>query len=200
MGCAACSPGWCAGVWACAGIWLPCWSGLPTGNLNFGITDPALISFVALFLLTHAFLEEVAFRGLIMVAFVNRWGSTTGGLVKSVLVSSLFFASYHLANILGGNPLPVVLLQMVGAFFLGILFGALMLSGKSIYPVAFLHGLVNFAASLNLSANASDGTDPAAWLLQTALLVPLALLSLYILRNQLQRSVVPDGGPEMTTI
>jgi hypothetical protein len=41
-----------------------------TGNLNFGITDPALISFVALFLLTHAFLEEVAFRGLIMVAFM----------------------------------------------------------------------------------------------------------------------------------
>jgi membrane protease YdiL (CAAX protease family) len=162
------------------------------GNFDFSFSDPALLSLVTLFLLTHAFLEEVVFRGLVMVAFVRVWGSTTPGLVKSVLVSSLVFAGMHIVNVLSGNPLPIVLLQSVGAFFLGILFAALVLSGKSIYPATFLHGLANLAGYLLLSANPSAGTAPSAWLLQSTLLFPLAILGVYILRGISPSPVIPD--------
>jgi membrane protease YdiL (CAAX protease family) len=165
-----------------------------TGNFNFSFSDPALIGLVAVFLMTHAFLEEVVYRGLLLAAFVRVWGSTTGGLIKSVLVASLFFGGMHIVNVLGGNPLPAVLLQSVGAVFLGILFGALVLVGNSIYPATFLHGVTNLAGYLNLLANSSDGTASSGWLLQSTLLFPLAILGVYLLRGITQRPMVLDAA------
>jgi len=99
------------------------------------------------------------------------------------MISSLFFMGMHIVNFLGGNPLPIVLLQMAGAFFLGIFLSALVLNGRSIYPAAFFHGLANLAAILNLMANSSDGTNPSAWLRQSLLVVPLAIIGIAILRR-----------------
>jgi membrane protease YdiL (CAAX protease family) len=162
-----------------------------TGGFNFRFSAPALPGVAALFLMTHALFEEVVFRGLVMVAFVKVWGGTTRGLTRSVLVSSLIFAAMHLVNVLGGNPLPVVLLQSAGALFQGILYGALLLRGRSIYPVAILHGLANVAAYVMLTANPSAGTTPSAWLLQSVLMLPLAIIGTYILRDMPQRAIVP---------
>jgi len=156
-----------------------------TGHFNFNYAGAAQFSLVALFFIVHAFMEEVVFRGLILHAFVRASGSS---LTRTIVISSLFFASMHFVNILGGNPLPVVLLQMVGAFFLGIFLSALVLNGRSIYPAAFFHGLANLAALLSLMANSSDGTNPSVWLRQSLFIVPLALIGIYILR----RSTKPE--------
>lgn len=163
-----------------------------TGNFDFHYSGPAQFNLVALFFMVHAFLEEVVFRGLILRTFVRSLGNTPGSLTRTVLISSLFFAGMHIVNFLGGNPLPVVLLQMVGAFFLGIFLSALVLNGRSIYPAVFFHGLANLAAILNLMANSSDGTNLSAWLLQSLLLVPLAIIGIYILRWTTQPSLVLD--------
>ncbi|HLE73136.1 MAG TPA: hypothetical protein VI688_02715, partial [Anaerolineales bacterium] len=58
-----------------------------TGNFDFRFSAAALSGSVTLFILIAAFLEEVAFRGLILHAFVRVWGSTNRGLIKSVLIS-----------------------------------------------------------------------------------------------------------------
>jgi membrane protease YdiL (CAAX protease family) len=137
-------------------------------------------------------LEEIAIRGLVMVALVAAWGHTTRGLIKSVLLSSLIFAAMHLVNVLGGNPLPIVLLQGAGAFFLGVLLCALLLSGRSIYPVVFLHGLLNIGSFLLLSASPSAATTPSAWLLQSALSLPFAIFGLFLLRGVLTRPLAPN--------
>ena len=162
-----------------------------TGRLDLSFSEQALPGAAALFILVHALFEEVVFRGLILVALVNVWGGTTRGLVKSIVVSSLFFAGMHVINVIGGNPLPVVLLQSVGAFFLGILFGGLVLSGRSIYPAVLLHGIANLIGNLNLGVNPAAGSSPSAWMVQSALIIPLAVLGLYILRSSRQGSVVP---------
>lgn len=154
-----------------------------TGGSNFRFLAQGLPGVAALFLMTHAFFEEVVFRGLVMIAFVNVWGRRTGGLTRSVLVSALIFAGMHLIGALGGNPLLVVLLQSVGALFQGMLYGALLLSGGAIYPVVILHGLANVAAYVTLAANPSAATAPSAWLLQSTLMFPLAILGVYILRG-----------------
>lgn len=174
-------------------FWIPASAYAVTGNFDFAISDSALLSLLTLFFLAQAFLEEVAFRGLILYAFVRMWGSTTPGIIKSVLVSSLLFGCMHVIYILSGSPLPAVLLQIVETFFLGILLAALVLSGNSIYPAVFFHGIVNLAAFLNLSANSSDGIATSSWLLLNVLMFPLAILGMYILRGISQRSVVPDA-------
>src|SRR5690606_8722975 len=104
-----------------------------TGNLEFGFSDPILTSLAALFLLAHAFLEEVTFRGLLLHGLVRAWGNDNRGLIKSVLASSLFFGGYHILY-LAGESLSVVLPRIIFSILLGIVLGVFVLRGKSIYP------------------------------------------------------------------
>lgn len=154
-----------------------------TGRFDLPAGLPALSGPAALFYVAHAFLEEVVFRGLVLVALAAAWGNSTSGLVKSVVIASLFFAAMHLLNVFGGNPLPIVLLQSAGAFFLGILFGSLVLGGDSLYPAALLHAAANVAAYLSLAASPGAAVAAPAWLLQSALIVPLAVAGLAHLRG-----------------
>jgi membrane protease YdiL (CAAX protease family) len=164
-----------------------------TGNLKPGFSDLTLTGSVALFITTAAFLEEVAFRGLILHGFIRVWGRTNRGIIKGVLVSSLFFGSIHILDFIGGRPLLNVLLHSVEALFLGIFLGTLVLNGNSIYPAAFFHCILNLAGYLILG---SKGLEPApqSWLLFSVLMFPLALYGIYLLRNFPQRSVVPAAA------
>jgi CAAX protease family protein len=159
-----------------------------TGNLNFRFSIPALTGVAFLFLMTHAFMEETAFRGLILHGFEQALGSSKRDSVKSVSISSMYFGGMHILYILG-EPLPIVLLRMISAFLLGILFGALVLRSKSIYPATIFHGVLNFAGYLNLTSNAVQGT-PTGWLGLSLAMLPLALLGLYLLRGLPERSAV----------
>lgn len=152
-----------------------------TGNFNFGFTNLALIGAACLFMMVHAFLEEVTFRGLILHSFERAWSSEKRDPMRSVLISSIFFGIYHFIYILG-EALPIVLFRMASAFLLGIVFGALVLRGKSIYPAAVFHGVLNLAGYLNLTNNTAQG-KPSSWLLMSLAMIPLAGLGLYMLRS-----------------
>ena len=152
-----------------------------TGNFDFSYSDPGLTISAVPFILGHAFLEEVVFRGLILHAFVRVWGATNAGIVKSVLVSSLFFGGYHILY-LAGEPLPVVLVRIVFSTLLGILFGAFVLRGESIYPAVFFHGVLNVAGYLNLTSNGVEGSS-SSWLLMSLFILPMSLYGLYLLRR-----------------
>jgi membrane protease YdiL (CAAX protease family) len=152
-----------------------------TGNFDFSYSDPVLAASAVPFIISHAFLEELVFRGLILHALVRAWGATSLGIVKSVLVSSLFFGGYHLLY-LAGEPWPVVLARIVFSTFLGVVFGAFVLRGASIYPAAFVHGTLNLAGFLNLTSNGVEGTT-SSWLLMSLFMLPLALYGLYLLRG-----------------
>jgi membrane protease YdiL (CAAX protease family) len=151
-----------------------------TGNIDFSFSNLTLSGFVTLFILTAAFMEQVAFRGLILHGFVRAWGSTNRGLIKSALISSLFFSGLHILDLASGRPLPNVLLQSVETFFLGVFFATLVLSGRSIYPAAFFHALFNLSAYLS-----GKGLEPAplTFLFLSLLILPLALYGLYLLRD-----------------
>ena len=171
--------------------WVPVSAYAVTGNFDFSISNPVLLSVLILFFLALGFLEEIAFRGLILSALVRVRGSTSGGPIKSVLVSALFFGGMHVIYITSGTPLPALPLQILETFFLGIFLGALVLHGSSIYPAALFHGIVNLAAFLNLQANAFDGVPTSSWLLICLLMLPIALFGLYLLRGLPDRSIVP---------
>lgn len=152
-----------------------------TGSVSFGYSDAVLTGIATVFIMLHAFLEEISFRGLVLQSLVSTWGGTDRGLFRSVIVSSLFYAGYHILY-LAGEPLAIVLGRIVVAFLLGILFGALVLREKSIYPAAFFHGTLNVAGYLNLTSTGVEGT-PSSWLLLSLSLLPLALYGLYLLRT-----------------
>jgi len=163
-----------------------------TGSLDINNSNPGLTGIVALFILAAAFLEEVAFRGLILHAFVRLWGETNRGLIKSVLVAALFFGAYHISNILGGT-LPDAVLQGVANVSMGIFLGALVLQGRSIYPAVFFHGFWNLGSYLNLTSSTTWGT-PTSWLWLSVLYLPLAFFGLVLLRDVWQRPLVFDAA------
>jgi membrane protease YdiL (CAAX protease family) len=161
-----------------------------TGNFDLSFSDPIFTGIVTLFLISHAFLEETAFRGLIMHSFVRAW-SGANGVIRGVLVSSLFFGVMHIVY-LAGEPLQVVLFRIIVAFLLGIFFSGLVLRGGSIYPAAFFHGLLNVAGYLNITSNGAEGT-PSPWLLLSLSMLPLAVYGLYLLRNLPHQFNQPKG-------
>lgn len=161
-----------------------------TGDFAVHLSGSSLPGQAALFILTAASMEEVVFRGIILHALVRAWGSTQPGLVRSVLVSSLFFSSIHLFDFLGGRPLPNVLLQSLQAFFLGVYLGAQVLKGNSIYPAVFFHAIVNLAGYL-VFAGQNLEPAPAVWLLLSLLMLPLALYGIVQLRGMPRHTALP---------
>jgi membrane protease YdiL (CAAX protease family) len=152
-----------------------------TGRVSFGYSDAVLTGSAIVFIMLHAVLEEIAFRGLILHGLVRARGGSSQSLFRSVPGSSLFYAGYHILYITGEPP-AIVLGRMLVAFLLGILFGALVLRSGSIYPAAFFHGMLNGAGYLNLTSGGVEGTL-SSWLLLSLSLLPLALFGLYLLRG-----------------
>lgn len=164
-----------------------------TRSLEFKVSNPAQFGLVVLFILIGAFMEEVVFRGLVLHLFVRAWDSTNRGILKSILVSALFFSSIHLLDYLAGRPLTAVLLQTLQATFLGIFLAVLVLSSRSIYPAAVFHGILNLAAYLNF---ASQGLEPApaAWLSLSLVMLLLAVISVYLFRSASERVQSASAG------
>jgi membrane protease YdiL (CAAX protease family) len=152
-----------------------------TGSISFGYSDSVLTGTAIVFIMLHAFLEEIAFRGLVLHGLVRAGAGASQSLLRSVLGSALFYAGYHILY-LAGEPLAIVLGRIIVAFLLGILFGALVLKSASIYPAAFFHGMLNVAGYLNLTSAGVEGTL-SSWLLLSLFLLPLALYGLYLLRG-----------------
>lgn len=88
--------------------------------------------------------EELVFRELILGTLNDSFGDTNLGMWLSLLVSSLLFGVQHICNIHTGASLQSVLIQVAYATLIGIALGAVYLRTKSLWIVAFLHGLQDF--------------------------------------------------------
>ncbi len=88
--------------------------------------------------------EEILFRGLLLYALIRVWGSTTRGILGSVLLSSVLFALVHLTQVFTyGTSLSSALVLVLQAFVLSIWWGALVVMGGSIWPAVIIHFMGN---------------------------------------------------------
>ena len=106
------------------------WSALRTGTLYFavGITEKNVL-FAVEALLLAPFIEEFAFRGVVL-EYLRR----ANGVVVAVLWSSVLFSLYHMTPS-----------QFLPAFFAGIFFSVLYLCTKSLPYVVIAHFVYNLA-------------------------------------------------------
>lgn len=142
---------------------------------------------VIAFIAAAAFLEDLAFRGLILHGFVRAWGHRRDGRALSVLAAALFFGGMHLLDGLSGRPMLNVLMQSGQAVVLGLWFGALVLRTGSQYPAVVFHVLFNLAG-YQLFGRQGLEPAPAAWLLLAALMLPLAIIGLGWVRDAPRRA------------
>ena len=89
-------------------------------------------------------LEEVAFRGIVLTVFLNKYSER-----KSIFFSSLAFGLMHLLNLTNGADVVWVMGQVTWAFILGLFYGYVFVRTRSLLPPMIVHYLGNaFIGSL----------------------------------------------------
>ncbi len=126
--------------------------------------------------------EETMCRALVLVAMILAWGNTRSGQIKAIILSSLFFSSTHLINLMI-RPIGVVLMQAVILSLPGVLYAALVLTGRSLWPPIVIHWLTN--SFLNLKLHEIKGFQETSdiWVRYCIILIPLMIFSFVIIRE-----------------
>ena len=143
------------------------------------------------------FAEEFLCRGWLQNEFLERFGDSKKGVVKSILCSSLVFGCMHLINVVTTSQgLVFTLLQVLNAITLGFYLGVIYYKSKNIWSVIFLHAFYDFALFLgevNLVKDCTVGTLSNDVIL--ANFISIALLSLFWVLSSayvLKKSNFPD--------
>ena len=102
---------------------------------------------------------------------------------RAILISSVLFSVPHALNLFAGHAEARVLAQLIWAFLLGVVFACLRIAGRSIWPVAVLHGGMNAFVHVNRL-----GVEIQPSLLRAAALafapIPLCIYGAILLRKQ----------------
>jgi membrane protease YdiL (CAAX protease family) len=141
--------------------------------------------------LPGALMEELLFRGLVLTAMLLAWGHTRQGVAGSVVLSSLLFGTTHLINLLV-RPAGVVIFQAIVVSLPGILYGALVLRTRSLWPAIVVHWLTNAAVNVRIAEMASFEETNMMWLWFALLLIPTAAFSAYLLRSHRHLDTLPS--------
>lgn len=153
-----------------------------TGDFTYPLPDLTMAAATLLDHLGTGLVEETMVRGLVLVAMVLVWGESKKGLVKAILLSSVFFGVIHLANVIV-NPVGTVVMQAIVVSLPGILYAALTLAFRSIWPAILIHWLTNAAVNIKLIALPDFEETLSMWLIFAAGLIPVLVYSAYLIRK-----------------
>jgi membrane protease YdiL (CAAX protease family) len=129
--------------------------------------------------------EELAYRGILLKPFRERFSVMTAALLTSVI----FGMSHALNGFVTGDFGPAMV-QAVAASMSGFLFTALRLRTGSLLPVILLHGLWDFSVFLLGLSVAGSGAElpetsgPTALIAPVVLVLPNFLYGWYLLRRK----------------
>ena len=151
-----------------------------TGDISIAFPNPQLATANLVFALQTSLVEETMFRALTLVAMVMAWGNTKQGQIKAVLLSSAFFGVTHMFNIIA-RPFGVVLFQALVATLPGILYGAIVLARRSLWPAFILHWLTNAAVNIKLIGYENYQETLTMWIIFAISLIPLMAYSAYLI-------------------
>lgn len=147
-------------------------------RLGFWLALAALVGFV----------EEVAFRGLILRALAPR------GVRRAAVISSVLFGLMHTVNLLFGVDPGATLLQVGSAMAMGFAFAAVALRTGVLWPLVVIHALVDvvgFITADGTTATAATGADVLVAAVYAAMFTVYGVLVLRTVR------IVP-GSPAST--
>ena len=153
----------------------------------------ALVAYLALGTLLVGFNEEIVFRGLMVVGLRGRYGEA---LV--CLYSSLAFGLLHGANFFLGQGLADTLVQVVYAFFMGVVLYVARRATGTILACMALHALWDFSSFVRPGSLPESGSIALTTLvgsfLPWACLFGAVVLSLVAIRRGLFAAARPDDA------
>jgi membrane protease YdiL (CAAX protease family) len=156
-----------------------------TGTLRLNLSQPNVAAGVAFNGFAAGALEELVFRGLILSLLLsgNSDDHNPSDTWCAIIISAFLFSVPHALNLFAGHTEARVVAQLVWSFLLGIVFACLRITGRSIWPVAVLHGAMNAFVHVNRL-----GVEIQPSLLRAAALafapVPLCIYGTILLHKQ----------------
>lgn len=89
--------------------------------------------------------EEILCRGIIAELLCRRYGASSRGVWKAVIISGVIFGLLHASNMLSAEPSGVIV-QIVLAGMMGMTFAAIYFRSGNIWVVVCLHAFVDISA------------------------------------------------------
>lgn len=123
------------------------------GLAAFKITETRAAQRLSLFTvetLSAALLEEMLFRALILGLCLRYYHQKESGVLKALILSSIFFGCTHLLNLWSDpNPsLKQTLNQIYATTCLGFMYASVYVKTRSLLVLTLLHAISNFLAAL----------------------------------------------------
>ncbi|MYM82490.1 CPBP family intramembrane metalloprotease [Duganella sp. FT50W] len=121
--------------------------------------------------------EELMFRALLLRSLLERHA-----LWPAVLMSSALFGVAHAVNGLASGDLGGASWQALAAFLQGVGYAAIRLRTRSVWPMALVHGVWDFALVTSLLTTAGTGEGSVLPFAALLAVLPLCLYGVYLLR------------------
>lgn len=132
------------------------------------------ISILIVYSISIGFAEELSIRGFLQSYFIKRFGTTKKAIVQSIFAAALFFGLIHLLNFDKG--IYGELSQVCFALFIGLMFGALLVITKRIYPLIILHSIIDFFGKLDATGLPVQEKSGAPMVLENAIFISVLAL------------------------
>lgn len=144
---------------------------------------------LVVYCLSIGFSEELSLRSVLLPLISKYFGNDRKAQIKAVFISALIFGFLHLIKFDKG--LYGEISQLFFATFIGVMFGAVLLVIKRVYPLIIIHAIIDFVAKLDsINAPAKEivsnpmGIESA--LLTVLLTLPCLIYGIYVIKKQFQ--------------
>jgi membrane protease YdiL (CAAX protease family) len=132
--------------------------------------------------------EELSLRGFMQSYLIKAYDHSKKGVVFAVFGAGFVFGLLHLLKFDKG--LYGEISQVFFALFIGVLFGALLLRTKRLYPLIILHTLIDFVAKLDgigvstiVDGITKQPTSLASAIVTTLVVLPCLIFGILMLRK-----------------
>lgn len=124
--------------------------------------------------------EEIVFRGFILPHLIHG-NDPSRSLRLPILLAASFFGVLHFLNLLQADSHFIsVLAQVTYATMFGVAFGVILLRTGTIYPLGFLHGVINFSGNWDDLPGAVEPTNLDEFRIWEAILSVLIVLPFFL--------------------
>ena len=114
-----------------------------------GVTSPLWqVLLLALECLMVGLFEEVCFRGVIFLGFLEKRRATTKDRFVAIILSSAVFGAVHLINIFLGASPGAVLMQIGYSFLIGAMCSVVLMKTANLWLCVLIHAIFNFCGAL----------------------------------------------------
>lgn len=125
--------------------------------------------------------EELAFRGTLFLAILEKRRSNTKQIFLTALVSSALFGLVHLANLLEGAGVGVTLMQVGYSFLIGGMCAIVLLKTGNILFCILLHAIFDFCGGLLPTLGSGTWWNTPTIVITAVLAVAVTAWMLYVL-------------------